>query len=217
MMRLRRPILATLALLFALCSHSQALTLNIRDAANGDPLPHAVVSLPASGPASPLASPAVMAQENRMFKPHLLVIPVGSMVEFPNHDNTQHHVYSFSPAKTFNIELYAKRPEAPVTFDTAGVVELGCNIHDNMQAFIYVTDAGQTVTTGADGVARIEPPTAAPFTIKVWHERLRDNSQPVTLTIPASGEDPRAISLDLTPKKVEADPFADLQRRFDNL
>ncbi|MGO1462421.1 MAG: Cupredoxin, partial [Oleiphilaceae bacterium] len=70
---------------------------------------------------------AKVVQKDRMFHPHVLILPTGSSVNFPNRDNTQHHVYSFSPAKPFNLELYAGQPEAPVLFDQPGIVELGCN------------------------------------------------------------------------------------------
>jgi plastocyanin len=56
---------------------------------------------------------AEISQKNRRFHPHVLILPAGSSVDFPNQDNTQHHVYSLSPAKVFNLELYADRPEAP--------------------------------------------------------------------------------------------------------
>ena len=89
---------------------------------------------------------ARMVQQNRQFVPHVMVVPPGTDVAFPNRDNTQHHVYSFSPARTFEIELYAGVPEAPVRFGNTGVVELGCNIHDRMQGFILVTDQRHGMT-----------------------------------------------------------------------
>ncbi|WP_205624591.1 methylamine utilization protein [Marinobacter nanhaiticus] len=194
-----------------------ALDLSIRDAVSGEPLAQAVVSIPAAANAQALDHPAVMAQQDRSFTPHLLVVPVGTAVDFPNLDNTQHHVYSFSPAKTFNIELYADRPEAPVVFDMPGVVELGCNIHDRMRGFVYVTGSAQTATSGATGIARIEPPGKGPFEIRVWHERLVDNARPQTLIIDAGAESPYIISLAVVAPETDTDPFADLQRRFDAL
>lgn len=194
-----------------------ALDLSIRDAESGEPLAQAVISVPAAEDAQALDQPAVMAQRDRSFSPHLLVVPAGTVVDFPNLDNTQHHVYSFSPAKTFNIELYADHPEAPVVFDTPGIVELGCNIHDRMRGYIYVTGSAQTVTSGAAGIARIEPPGGGAFEIRVWHERLMDNTQPQTITIDAGAESPYVISLAVVEAENDADPFADLQRRFDSL
>src|SRR5207248_2506647 len=84
---------------------------------------------------------AVMDQVDRAFAPDLLVIPVGSTVEFPNSDSVSHQIYSFSPTKRFKLPLYRGKPYPPVPFDQAGVVTLGCNIHDDMLAYLVVTDA----------------------------------------------------------------------------
>ena len=72
----------------------------------------------------------------------------------PNRDNIRHHVYSFSPAKRFELPLYAGVPTQPVLFDKAGVVVLGCNIHDWMIGYIYVSDSPWFGKTGADGTVR---------------------------------------------------------------
>ncbi len=91
-------------------------------------------------------------QVDRAFAPDLLVIPLGSTVEFPNSDSVSHQIYSFSPAKRFQLPLYRGKPYPPVHFDQAGVVTLGCNIHDDMLAYLVVTDApwfGRTDAAGA--------------------------------------------------------------------
>ncbi|WP_148861002.1 methylamine utilization protein [Marinobacter fonticola] len=194
-----------------------ALELSVRDRASGEPVADAVVSVPATPGADPLDSPATMAQQDLAFNPHLLVVPAGSAVDFPNRDNTQHHVYSFSPAKTFTIELYAGQPEAPIVFDTPGVVEVGCNIHDRMRGFIYVSGSSQTARTGAAGIARVTPPNTGAFEIEVWHERLINNAQPITVRIEAGAASPVIVSLELDPADSGSDPFSDLQRRFDSL
>jgi plastocyanin len=81
-----------------------------------------------------------MAQQKKQFVPEVLVVPVGSEVRFPNHDTVRHHVYSFSPAKKFELKLYTGTPANPVLFDRPGVVVLGCNIHDQMVGWILVVD-----------------------------------------------------------------------------
>ena len=80
----------------------------------------------------------VVSQQNLQFHPFLTIVPVGADVSFPNLDPTKHHVYSFSPAKKFELKLFAKDQSRTVHFDKPGVVALGCNIHDQMSAFIVV-------------------------------------------------------------------------------
>ena len=81
----------------------------------------------------------------------MLVIPVHSTVQFPNSDAISHQVYSFSSARQFQLPLYRGKPYPPVQFDQPGVVTLGCNIHDNMLAYIVVTAAPFFGRTDADG------------------------------------------------------------------
>jgi plastocyanin len=99
---------------------------------SGKPVLDAVVTLmPVGGPPPALRPmPAVMDQVNKEFVPAVLPVVVGTPVSFPNRDNIRHHVYSFSPAKKFELPLYMGTPSAPVVFDKPGAVALGCNIHD---------------------------------------------------------------------------------------
>ena len=97
----------------------------------------------------------VVSQKNLQFHPFLTIVPVGADVSFPNLDPTKHHVYSFSPAKRFELKLFAKDQSRTVHFDKPGVVALGCNIHDQMSAFIVVTDSAWTARTNAQGHGRL--------------------------------------------------------------
>ena len=134
-----------------------AAPLNVRVVdASGHPVRDAVVTLyPAGAAARPAHAGGryVVAQQNLQFRPFLTVVPVGADVSFPNLDPTKHHVYSFSPAKRFELKLFAKDQSRTVHFDKPGVVALGCNIHDQMSAFIFVTDTAWTARTNAQGVA----------------------------------------------------------------
>ena len=114
-----------------------------------------------------------MSQVNLSFSPDLLVIPVGSSVDFPNNDTVSHQIYSFSDAKRFQLPLYRGKPYPPVLFDKAGVVSLGCNIHDAMLAYIVVTDAPYFGRSDAAGVWNAEV-SAGKYRIVVWHPLLRD-------------------------------------------
>jgi hypothetical protein len=94
---------------------------------------------------------------------------VGSTVAFPNRDSVRHHVYSFSPAKRFELPLYAGVPSQPVLFDRAGVVVLGCNIHDWMVGYIYVAESPWFGKTGADGRVVIADLPPRRYSVRVWH------------------------------------------------
>lgn len=164
---------------------------------DGRPLPDAVVTLRAreggDHPAAPVS--AIMDQVNRAFVPDLLVVPVGSTVEFPNSDSVSHQIYSFSPPKRFQLPLYRGRPYPPVRFEHTGVITLGCNIHDFMLAYVLVTDAPYFGRTDASGSWSVDLPRGT-YQITVWHPRLRepaDLQREITLA-----DDRLPVSLRLT-------------------
>ena len=142
---------------------------------SGRPVRDAVVTLySSSGARAAHASGRyVIAQQNLQFHPFLTIVPVGADVSFPNLDSTKHHVYSFSAAKRFELKLFAKDQSRTVHFDKAGVVALGCNIHDQMSAFIVVTDSAWTARTNAQGVVLFGDAPNAPARLTVWHPYLR--------------------------------------------
>ncbi len=108
-----------------------------------------------------------MGQRHKAFVPRLWVIQTGTSVNFPNFDTVRHHVYSFSPARTFEIKLYAGTPAAPVVFDKAGTATLGCNIHDKMLAYIHVVNTPLFGVTDANGQLTLDLP-AGEHRIRVW-------------------------------------------------
>lgn len=119
-----------------------SLQLLITDS-KGTPVPNAAVIFAEGSllPSAPIAKVGVMDQKDEQFVPPVLIVPMHTDVSFPNSDNTRHQIYSFSPAKTFELPLYRHTEEKSVLFDKPGVVHLGCNIHDNMQAHIIITSA----------------------------------------------------------------------------
>ena len=171
-----RNLLSALALAGA-ATPLVAAPLNVRVVdSSGHPVRDAVVTLyPAGAAARPAHAGGryVVAQQNLQFRPVLTVVPVGADVSFPNLDPTKHHVYSFSPAKKFELRLFAKDQSRTVHFDKAGVVALGCNIHDQMSAFIVVTDSAWTARTNAQGIASFGETPNAPARVTVWHPYLR--------------------------------------------
>lgn len=112
-----------------------------------------------------------ISQQNKSFMPSVSVIPVGTKVAFPNQDTVRHHVYSFSEAKKFELKLYAGKPENPVSFDRAGVVVLGCNIHDQMVAYVVVVDTPWFAVSGDDGTVRIRDVPSGDYQVQTWHPR----------------------------------------------
>lgn len=151
------------------------LAVRVLDA-SGRPVRDAVVTLyPASAAARAPKGGGhfTVAQRNLQFRPFLTIVPVGADVSFPNLDPTKHHVYSFSPAKRFELKLFAKDQSRTVRFDKPGVVALGCNIHDAMSAFIVVTDSAWTIRTNGQGIATFADAPSAPGRVTVWHPDLR--------------------------------------------
>lgn len=163
---------ASLLLSLLLCASAQAadLTVRVRNA-KGSPVANAVVAFyPTGGAGSArLQGPFRMTQYDLQFDPFVLIAPVGASVAFPNLDRVQHHVYSFSPTKVFELKLYGKGEVHSVRFDKAGVAAIGCNIHDQMVAFIYVSDTPFAVKTNAAGVAVLRDAPAAAGRLKIWH------------------------------------------------
>ena len=157
-----------------------SLRVQVLDSA-GKPLEGAVVSLvsdAARRAVRPLPEQEI-SQENKQFVPAVRVVTVGTLVRFPNRDSVRHHVYSFSPAKKFEIKLYAGTPAAPVLFDQPGVAVLGCNIHDQMVGWVVVLDTPYFAQTDAQGQALLEGMPAGAHQLRAWHARL-----PVDVTPP---------------------------------
>lgn len=174
MTRTRLPVLlAATAILVALPAHGQQLRATVRDG-SGKPLPDAVVlAVPADGKPAPVeATIDTVDQIDKEFVPYVKPLRIGSQVQFPNKDDIQHHVYSFSPAKKFELPLYRGTPAQPVLFDKPGVVKLGCNIHDWMVGYVYVTDAQHFAKTAADGQAELDGLARGRFRVWVWHPRM---------------------------------------------
>ena len=180
------------------------IRVSVRDQ-KGSPIADVIVWAPGAGARAKPVNVEI-SQKGRQFHPEMSVIPVGSAVRFPNHDNVQHHVYSFSSAKRFDIPLYIGEPPEPVRFDKPGVVTLGCNIHDWMAAYILVLDTGSFARTGADGVAVLTGVPPGTTTVKAWHPRSR--SEPVETRL-GSDKTTADISLPLRPAFRRTPPEGD--------
>jgi plastocyanin len=178
------------------------LVVQVRTA-NGAPVPNAVVTLYPGGRASPLGAAGgyQIAQRDLQFSPFVLVVPVGADVSFPNFDNVRHHVYSFSPVRRFELRLYAREQARSVHFDRPGIVPLGCNIHDNMIAFIDVVDTGFAARTDAMGQARFTAIPGSEVLVRIWHPYLRApaNQLELRVAVPDHGSVAQAVPVNLRP------------------
>lgn len=155
------------------------LTAVVKDQ-SGEPVTDAVVVAAARGSAPPRAPrPAreTVDQIDKEFVPYVKAVIVGSPVFFPNKDNIRHHVYSFSPAKTFELPLYSGTPANPVVFDRPGIVTIGCNIHDWMIAYIYIAETPWFGTTGRQGRVKLENLPAGAYSVRVWHPRMEGSEE----------------------------------------
>ena len=187
----------------ALASSAAAgdLTVTVRGD-DGAALPDAVVLVHAAGVAAapgPIrySWPMTMTQQNIAFNPYVLIVPMGSTVGFPNKDKVRHHVYSFSAAKKFELKLYGQQEERTVTFEKAGIVALGCNIHDSMIGYIYVADTPFAAKTNAAGEAVVHGLPGGAGTLTVWHPDMKSHApvdKPLNLTSAAV-----AVTLELKP------------------
>ena len=169
-------IVAFICLGMLLAGGAQAadVTVSVRTA-QGAPVPDAVVTVAAgtNAPDPRFPWPMQVAQKDLQFRPFVLVVPAGGQVSFPNQDGIRHHVYSFSPAKRFELKLYGQGQAPSVTFDKTGVVALGCNIHDGMVAFIKVVDTPYAAKTDAAGQATLRGLPNGQTTVRIWHPYLR--------------------------------------------
>ena len=138
----------------------------------------------------------VMDQRNLEFFPHVLPIPVGSSIVFPNNDKVDHNVFSMSRTKKFNLGSYNPGESKTVVFDKPGIIELRCDVHAEMAAYILVMkspyfavtdkkgnfeipDAGYLQQFGLEGLADL---ATGKYFIKTWHEKLKTQKKAVSIS-----------------------------------
>lgn len=158
----------------------------VQDARGGAVHDAVVYAIPESRPVPPPKRAAVMEQKNRAFVPHVLAVQTGTSVRFPNLDDVQHHVYSFSPAKPFQLPLYKGNPPTPVVFERHGVVTLGCNIHDQMSAYIVVVDTPYFEKTAANGRTALRDLEPGRYSVHVWAPDMRGEPAAKVVTVTGS-------------------------------
>jgi plastocyanin len=165
---LHRPLAALLLGLLAAQAGGGTVTVNITTQTGAAAEDAVVVFYPLDAAPAATRDTVVIDQINKRFVPHVSVVRTGTAITFPNSDRIRHQVYSFSPAKTFSLKLYAGSPKTAVTFDQPGLVVLGCNIHDNMIAFVGVVDSPYFAKTTDTGTASLNLPSGR-YRLRAWH------------------------------------------------
>lgn len=181
----------------AAATASLAIQVQKRD---GKPLVGAVLTVDAESQrlaATPPVS-SVVDQVDLAFVPDVVVIPVGSTLSFPNSDAVSHQVYSFSSARRFQLPLYRGKRYPPVTFDQPGVITLGCNIHDNMLAYVVVTAAPFFGRTDAKGEWIATNLPNGTYRVRVWHPLLNESGSSLERVVEIGGTDRADLLLRLT-------------------
>lgn len=178
-----------------------SLEITVKDA-KGSGVPDAVVYAQRSSATSGTAKKqAIIDQRDKQFVPYVTAVQVGTAIMFPNSDNIRHHVYSFSPAKKFELPLYSGAPTKPIVFDQVGFVTLGCNIHDWMIAYVAVLPTPHFQVSGQDGRASLKNLPAGQYRVQAWHPSLKgapENSAQ-DVDVGSAGNKDLSFALDLKP------------------
>jgi plastocyanin len=169
----------------------------------GEPVGDAVLlAFPAAGGGRP-GKPAVVDvdQVDKEFVPRVSAVRAGTPIRFPNYDQIRHHVYSFSPTKTFEIPLYKGIPADPIVFDQPGVVTLGCNIHDWMQGYVLVTETSYFAKSGEDGRVTLDGLPAGAARLQVWHPEMEGQPEDTGQSIELDADAAQTLLFQIDRKK----------------
>jgi plastocyanin len=136
-------------------------------------------------------------QVDKQFVPYVKPVFLGSKVRFPNSDHIRHQVYSFSPAKIFELPLYAGTDAPPVVFDKPGVVVLGCNIHDWMVGYIYVSETPFFAKTETAGTAVIADLPPGDYSVRIWHPSMEGGENATLRQVTLNADAPTDVAWEL--------------------
>jgi plastocyanin len=137
---------------------------------------------------------ATMVMKGKSFMPHVVAIPIGGTVVFPNEDPIFHNVFSLSGDNRFDLDLYKRPKSGSWTFEHPGIARVYCNIHPQMSAVVVVVDSPFFAKAGTDGAFTIEGIPAGSYTLSAWHERGGETSAPVKVS--AEGQTHADLVLD---------------------
>jgi len=205
-LRYRRQMTALLGVLCAPAALAGMVTVNVTTPSGAAAADAVIVLDPLDATPPTHREAAVIDQINKRFAPRVSVVRTGTSITFPNSDRIRHQVYSFSPAKTFSLKLYAGSPNTPVIFDHPGLVVLGCNIHDSMLAFVAVVDSPYFAKTTDAGTVSLSLP-AGRYRLLAWHPNAVAAVPPREITVAAAPLSiPVSIDVELTSANVAAWP-----------
>ncbi len=153
----------------------------------------AVIWLDGRG-AAPAPARAEITTSDKAFRPHVLVVPAGSTVSFPNLDPFNHNVFSLSEERPFDLGLYGRGETRTARFTRAGVVRVYCNVHAQMSALVIVRDGPYVAQPSGDGSFTLSQVPPGRYTLHAWHERAPEATQPVV--VPPGGLGGLALTLD---------------------
>jgi hypothetical protein len=220
-MRIRRPLgfLGAVLLLGTSVVAQQHSDVRVHLAVpgqSGDASPPAVVWLkPVSGTPDvpfPPKRKYTLLQKNRMFTPHLLVIPVGSTVDFPNSDPFFHNVFSLFDGKRFDLGLYEAGSDKQVVFSREGISYIFCNIHPEMSAVVLALTTPLYAIANSSGSAVIRGVPPGDYQFAVWVEGVPQGSlTPLMRIVHVSGRD-----LDLGDVAIPTAPIKGHTNKFGN-
>jgi len=170
------------------------VVLHDRGDQTAEDLGQAVVWLESASPAAVNPTPVSMAIQDKQFIPHLLVVPMGSSVTFPNHDSFKHNVFSLSEPGPFDLGLYSRGDGKSARFDKPGLIRVYCNVHATMSGFVLVVPTPWASQVTGDGTFLLKDVPPGNYTLHAWHERAKEETQP--LTVPAAGMTGLKVELD---------------------
>ncbi len=203
---------------FAVVSQYRVVVSDPRGAAVRD----AVVALRAlegAGKVAPVArprlqvptTPVVIQQLDREFVPRVTVLPVGARISLPNNDAVPHSVYSFSPAKQFEFEVYVGSSPQVLTLDKAGVITLGCNIHDWMVGYVVVVDTPFAQSSDGRGAVVFTNVTEGDYELRIWHPQQKSGEHVSQINL-VENSVPHTVVIDVSPPRARYKPPLTLKR-----